>query len=145
MPAVPLQKRARDAGITTATLRRAKSRLEVMTNRDGFGMGSAWVWRLQPGPSRRCSPNTEGAQVAQSPEDEHLRDSMSTLADVADKEAGLVSAARLADWRALTLPDRAAWRAAVESDARRVPNGQALDGDLESDLALLRLVTAEDV
>lgn len=53
VPANEVKRRAEADGIAPATLSRAKSRLQVVSYRDGFGEGSRWVWAL---------PKSEGDQ-----------------------------------------------------------------------------------
>lgn len=47
-----IRKLARESGISEATLRRAKKRAGVESNREGFGKGSVVLWAL---PRHRCS------------------------------------------------------------------------------------------
>lgn len=51
MPAKEVQREARNSGISDMTLRRARSRVGVVTQRSGFGSGGSWMWSLP----QRCS------------------------------------------------------------------------------------------
>ena len=53
-------KDARKAGISNATLRRAKGSLEIQAKKSGFGQAGEWVWGLPE--ALRCSPFPKGDQ-----------------------------------------------------------------------------------
>jgi putative DNA primase/helicase len=69
MPVKQLERKAADAGVTRATLRRAYKRAGVVKERIGFGPGATWVARLMPAEDHRCSSNPIGAHTL---EDERL-------------------------------------------------------------------------
>jgi len=58
---------ARDAGIAWTTVRRAKAALGVAAERDGFGPGGGWRWRL-PTIGAQVSPHTENLSAYGKPE-----------------------------------------------------------------------------
>jgi hypothetical protein len=58
VPAVEVQRQARAAGFSEATLRRAKKALGIRAYKLGFNPGE-WVWSLPP--SRRRSEDGEDA------------------------------------------------------------------------------------
>ena len=61
MPVKELERKATDAGVAKATLRRAYKRAGVVKERIGFGPGATWVARLKPAEDHRCSSNPIGA------------------------------------------------------------------------------------
>ncbi len=70
-----VQQEARAAGISEATLRRAKKTLNVVTTRNGFGPQAVWFWELPPkGENHRCSPSSIDAHPR---EHEHLWEDVS--------------------------------------------------------------------
>lgn len=72
IPSKDVQRQARDAGISDATLRRAKDALGVRSIRDGFG--GPWSWALS-------HVDAHESPYMLTPEDEHLRASMSIYGD----------------------------------------------------------------
>lgn len=82
VPAKTVQKNAREATISLQTLRRARKKVGVKTEKIGFENG--WVWYL---PGRPKVPNSgEDAQGAHTPGDGHLRDSWAPSAAEDDAE-----------------------------------------------------------
>jgi hypothetical protein len=56
-----IQAEAREAGLSWATVRRAKHRLGVIAERDGFGSEGKWLWRLPDPPSTKGGHSLKGA------------------------------------------------------------------------------------
>ncbi|MFN8696746.1 MAG: AAA family ATPase [Burkholderiales bacterium] len=76
IPVKEIKKAAIEAGVSDATLRRAKSALKVKAVK--AGMLGGWCWRIE----RRCSPNTEDAHtqsMSTFAKSEHLRQPIEVL------------------------------------------------------------------
>jgi len=73
-----LNRRATDAGITTATLRRASERVGIKKEKSGFGSDGAWYATLPDDPALRCSSDPKmlnPQSLSTLVNDEHLRHS----------------------------------------------------------------------
>jgi hypothetical protein len=89
-----IQAEAREAGLSWATVRRAKDRLGVIAERDGFGSEGKWLWRLPDPPSTKGAHSLKGAQnMSTFGENEHLRvaDPPKMLTSVKDAHPSKVS------------------------------------------------------
>ena len=75
VPATEIHSAARKEGISTATLRRAKAELGVVSRRIGFGKGSIAQWELSPeSPYMLTTPHTCSLKsVSAYGEGEHVR------------------------------------------------------------------------
>jgi putative DNA primase/helicase len=91
-----IQAEAREAGLSWATVRRAKDRLGVIAERDGFGSEGKWLWRLPDPPSTKGAHSLKGAHsqnMSTFGENEHLRvaDPPKMLTSVKDAHPSKVS------------------------------------------------------
>ena len=82
LPTKAIRADCEGAGYAWATIRRAQKSLGIEAEKEGFGKGAVWVWKLPK--TRRCSENIEDAQqnsVSTFGEIERLReDSAATVA-----------------------------------------------------------------
>jgi AAA domain len=89
VPVTDVKAEAKAAGIAWASVRRAKVRLGVIAERDGFGSEGKWLWRL-PAPSAIGAHFPIGAHsqnVSTFGENEHLRSDVSPKVLTSTKDA----------------------------------------------------------